>query len=220
MPEKPQNFNDSWTTTLLQFLDNVYSPLEKDRVQWAIIGSVATVLQGCEIIPNDIDILVAEPSGVHHISNLMLDFLAPFCEYPPGHEKWLSSKELPISADSPDASKFTWVFARWKINEFKVEVAHITPPNGYYEANNNWIWEAGAMIWPHVRKIPFHGYDVPVIPLEIQLETCLSRKFDARIDQIITIFKQKGYNEDLLEKALSKENLEQFKTLINSTGPK
>lgn len=36
-----------WQSALEQVLEIVYTPLDHDRVRWAVIGSVASVLHGC-----------------------------------------------------------------------------------------------------------------------------------------------------------------------------
>ena len=62
------------------------------------------------------------------------------------------------------------------IDDFKVEAAHIEPPPGHPGAKDGvGIWEAGPEIWPYVQNVLFADYQVPVVPLEIQMGTTLQR---------------------------------------------
>jgi hypothetical protein len=49
----------SWQSVLEQVLQITYESLERNEARWAIIGSVASVLHGCLISPNDVDFLAA-----------------------------------------------------------------------------------------------------------------------------------------------------------------
>jgi hypothetical protein len=59
--------------------------------------------------------------------------------------------------------------------------------------------------------INFSDFDIKVVPLEIQLESNLRRNRTARTESIISRLKERGYESNLLEQALSKENLETVK---------
>jgi hypothetical protein len=80
------------------------------------------------------------------------------------------------------------------------------------------IWEAGPEIWPYVRRIAFAGHPVPVVPLEIQLETNLSRGLEQRTAGTIAVLKRDGYDRELVRKALSREHQEQFEALMNEAS--
>jgi hypothetical protein len=58
--------------------------------------------------------------------------------------------------------------------------------------------------------IPFKDMELPVIPLEIQLETNMNRNLEQRINEIIKIFRSKGYNEKLINYALNQTNRKKF----------
>jgi hypothetical protein len=115
----------------------------------------------------------------------------------------------------------TWHYAKWYI-DFEVEVAHLTALDGHSSSHDGTgIWETGPELWRHIRRVPFVGYQVPVAPLEIQLETCLRRGKTARgkslkerIDEIIKRFKKDGYDEELLCQSLTDKHLKAFKRLM------
>lgn len=211
----------SWQRALKNVLDllrvsEVEGKLWQHR--WAVGGSGATALQGVNIVPNDIDILAHEPAGVFGFAELLSSYAPAHCDYMPGDEHWVSSKEMPVQADSkPDEYGMIWHFARWYLDGFKVEVAHIAPPSGFPRSGQGiGIWENGPEIWDYIHTVPFEGYQVPVIPLEIQLETCLSRELQERIDGILAVFDANGYQTNLLHQSLSSKNLKTFENLAGN----
>lgn len=204
----------SWRSVLEQVLEISYDSLERDEVRWATVGSVASVLHGCQISPNDIDILAAKPEGAYRFAELMSAYAPPKCEYPPGDANWRSSEELSV-ASGPDPDGFMWHFGRWYVDSFKVEIAHIVAPEGYPTSSESaGIWEAGPEIWPYLRDVPFAGYQVPLVPLEIQLETNLRRGLKDQVEEIIAVFQRDGYDRALIQKSLSSEHLKTFETLM------
>jgi hypothetical protein len=193
-----------WEEALYVFLDETFDTLEENNIDWAIIGSVATYLQKCRIKPKDLDILVKEPKSVYFISELLKEFqdeksIESFLEES-NEELWFSSKTKLVD-ESVDQIGFKWVFARYLIDNTRVEIAHITAPPDFKMWTEG-IWEAGPSIWPHIKKIPYIGAEIPVVPLEIQLETCLGRGLNDRVDLIISTLKKQGYDEKLMKEAL------------------
>ena len=206
-----------WQKALDVFLEYSYDSLLEVKHEWAIIGSIATKLQGCDLIPNDVDILVKEPKIVYFISNLITDFQGDvkkgesLLDETPDN-LWLSTKEQPVE-ESKDEWGVDWVFGRWIIHNTKVEVAHLTAPEGMVKKWES-IWEAGPDIWSYIRKVPYREYSLPVVPLEIQLGTSFSRGLDERIAKIIQVFKEKGYNNDLLKTALGEKRYKKTNDLL------
>ncbi|MFW9924703.1 MAG: hypothetical protein ACFFDW_15590 [Candidatus Thorarchaeota archaeon] len=205
--------SNDWKKVLQIFLEKTFEPLKEKKYQWLVIGSVASVLQKCDLVPNDIDIIVKEPKIVHFVALLLEEYSiekskgSPFSD----EEIWLSSKKEPVYIGL-DQWGFQWVFTRWLIEGMYVEVAHIEPPKGYLEKFDG-IWEAGPESWSYIREKPFGKYLVPVIPLEIQLETNFGRGFDERINKIIEIFKDQGYDKFLIDLALNKQHRIKFNQL-------
>ena len=194
-----------WKSILEQVLALVYEPLEREGIRWTVLGSVATALQGCAVTPNDLDLLTFTPGGVYRVAELMAPHAPAVCELSNEDEAWFSSAALPVSS-GPDPFGFSWHFGRWHVDGFKVEVAHITPPDRFpASADGAGIWEAGREVWPHVRRVPFAGYQVPVVPLEIQLHTSMSRGLESRVEAIATTLEAQGHDTALLKLALSRE---------------
>jgi hypothetical protein len=201
-----------WASALQRVLELAEKPLECEGVRWAVLGSVATALQGCRVVPGDMDLLFAEPAGVFRFGELMAGYALP--KRLTGNELWFSSAEEPVASEPPNPHKQTWTFGRWKIDAFKVEAAHIAPPEAQSPGDEgSGIWEAGPWVWPDVVRVVFGRYQVPVVPLEIQLQTNLNRGLNDRVSEILAVFQRQGYDQALIEEALSRENRETFETL-------
>lgn len=183
-----------------------YKPLARDGISWAVVGSAASALQGCHFTPADLDVLTADADGVTRFARLLADTLPPTCAHSPGHDLWRSSQALPVAADEPDPAAFQWHFARFLLDGFKVEVAHITPPKSLTGAGDGaGIWEAGPEIWPYVRTVLFARCQVPVVPLEIQLKTALDRGQADRAGEIRRILLRNRCDVTLLRKSLGEK---------------
>ena len=202
-----------WQSVLTTVITTAAPALEEEHTRWAIIGSVATALQGCRVSPRDIDILAMNPEGVFRFAEMMVDYTPARCEVQEDHNAWYSS-EQELLREGPDDFGYVWTFARWIIDGLKVEVAHIVgPEGGGPTAPGAGIWEAGPEIWPHVREVCYRGHPVPVVPLEIQLETCLRRGLEPRVSEIVRALLRGGYNNGLIELGLNKDHLDQFRRL-------
>lgn len=99
----------------------------------------------------------------------------------------------------------------------KVEVAHIVAPKGFLTSDDGaGIWEAGPEIWPHIRCVPFAGTLVPVVPLEIQLQTSFARGLEERTAAILSVLRQNGHDSELIQKALDSERMEGFEEVMRA----
>ncbi len=201
----PTSSEMAWQTALRQVLEVTHEPLSHAKVGWAVIGSGASTLQGCRLPPADIDILFAEPEGVHQFAQFMSVFAVP--RRPREGELWLSSREQPVAFEPPDPQKEVWNFGRWMIADCKIEAAHIARPAGDPSMAQDWICEPGPRIWPHIRHVPFGRYQVPVVPLEIRLGTELLRERKERVDEIVAVLQGQGHDRELLRQALSRQHL-------------
>ena len=191
-----------------------YDELTGRKVNWVIAGSGATHLQGVQLTPRDIDVLMQTRRGVFEFARLMRPFTPAECFSDPvaESEEWYSSGELPILADEPDPHKATWTFGRWYIEGFKVEVAHIEPPVDYLDTKgrDSGIWENGPEVWPYIRCVSWEGYKVPVVPLEIQIHTSLNRGLDSRVRSIVDVIGTQDFDRHLLELSLTEEQKKQL----------
>ena len=186
----------------LRFVDR---PLREARVEWALVGSAASVMQGCAITPRDVDLLFREPAGVDVLSPLMDRFAPPTCSKPLGSDGWVSSKEAPI-ADQDDHGGFRWHWGRWVIGGFKVEAAHIRAPDAN-QGDEPGIWENGPRIWPLLRSTKFGPWTVRVPPLEVQLATCARRGLTERVEAIVRVLRRGGADPGLVSLALAGPDL-------------
>jgi hypothetical protein len=207
----------SWQSALQTILHAAHDALERDGVQWAVAGSTATALQGCETSPKDIEILTMKPEAVVRFAELLSAFAAAECEVEsPAVGPWRSTKDVPVFVGSYWG--LDWHFACWDLEDFEVEVVHIVAPDGHPAfRDSDGVWDCDPRIWPHVRRVPFAGYEVPVVPLEIQLETNMVRgqtmrgeSLEGRISEIIRVLKENGYDRALLEWSLRSEHLRAF----------
>jgi hypothetical protein len=195
-----------WQFALRETLELVFDPLARAEVRWVLLGSAASALQGCPVTPRDLDFLAFDPVGVHYFAGLVKEYTPPVCDFPLDSVDWHSSQALPVSI-GPDDYGFHWHFARWFVEGFRVEIAHIAAPKGFPGSTDGaGIWEAGPEIWPHVREVAFDDYVIPIVPLEIQLQTNLARGLQDRVEKIIAIFRREGYDHTLLRKSLSQEH--------------
>ena len=201
----------------LTILKTIIAKIESTKLDWVVIGSLASKLQGCTIHPRDIDILVKDPKSVA----ILADKFSKYFKKESQHEsiteegeEWWSTEAKPVD-ESIDQWGFKWTFARWEMVRYKVEIAHIAPPAGK-ELFTKGIWEAGPDVWDYIITVNKSGYSIPVVPLEIQLETNLGRGLSERVDDIISVMKKKGYNKELVKKALDPSRYSTFEEKIKS----
>jgi hypothetical protein len=206
----------SWELCLNTVFAVAQPILMGDEPACAVIGSVATALQGCQVTPRDIDLLSIEPDVAFRFAELMSAHAPEECPHSPDHAEWISSAETPLSI-GPDDYGFTWHFGRWLVEGMKVEIAHIVAPEEFpTSADDAGIWEAGPEIWPYVHHVSFGEHRVPVVPLEIQPETAMQRGLEERVSEIMPVLKNRGYDRELVQRALTAEHLEAFRSLVAS----
>lgn len=70
MLAQPEGLEMSWEIALKKILDTAPPSFTGDEPQWAIIGSVASDLQGCQVSPRDIDLLATEPEEVYRTESI------------------------------------------------------------------------------------------------------------------------------------------------------
>ena len=197
-----------WQTALTKIC-KMYSKSDVE-IEWILVGSVASVLQGCEMTPGDIDIYVKNQEGVEQFALLLEQYSLCTKSEAADRNNWFSSVEEPTYTET-FPSGFTWTKGRWMIEEMEVEVVNISQSAGIPDSlDGDGIWEGGKYIWAFSKNLDFGSLTVPVVPLEIQLESNLRRNREERIDAIIKKLKTNGYNEAFISKALSTEHLSFF----------
>ncbi|GIO41661.1 hypothetical protein [Paenibacillus apis] len=192
----------SWSQALKAFCD-LYTA-SKLSTKWIVVGSVGSVLQHASMSPNDLDIYVKDIEAVKQLAGLLAQYnLKKKSERSYFDSDWRSSDEEPYFTQS-FSSGFTWTKGKWKIQDFDVEVVHISNSAGIPDSDSGeGIWEGGRYIWELIKHVEFENHLVPVVPLEIQLESNIRRKRQDRVDAILNAFMLHGYDKDLLAKALS-----------------
>lgn len=200
--------DNSWENALAKVCEIYYK--SNKTIDWIIVGSVGSVLQGCKMEPGDIDIYVKDNEGVSQFAEILKEFSLPTKCESRDSSVWMSSIEEPVFNETFPFG-FSWSKARWKIDGFDVEVVHISNSAGIPDSTTgDGIWEGGQYIWSHSKQVKFGDYSIPVVPLEIQLESNLRRNRQDRVDSIITKLNETGHDKKLIEKALSTKNLSYF----------
>lgn len=192
----------------MNVVEIVARKLTQAGVRFVFAGSVSSFIQGCEISPGDIDILVPESDDVHKIVFIFGNFINErvfLNEKETPIEDWFSTVSSPIKSFTDFADNH-WTFARIMIHKMKLEIANIEPmiQNDYIQGSG--FWENGPHVWEHVIFLPYKDLLLPVIPLEIQLETNMNRNLEGRIKEINRVFQNTCYNEELINYALNEEN--------------
>lgn len=191
----------------------------ESRMNWVLVGSVGSVLQGCDMTPGDIDIYVKDKESVGQFAELLQSFALDKKHGEKHVENWLSSIEEPTFTQS-FPSGFTWTKGRWKIEGVDVEVVNISNSAGIPDSQTgDGIWEGGKYIWDLYKNVSFGTYTIRTVPLEIQLESNYRRQRQERIDAIIKAMQSYGYNEELLKKALSSKHLLEFYAAMGMKSP-
>ncbi|GIP53343.1 hypothetical protein [Paenibacillus vini] len=203
----------TWKQALTTFCD-LYSESGL-TTKWIIVGSVGSVLQHAVMTPNDLDIYVRNSEDVAQIAELLSPFhIKNKTELSYFDPEWLSSDEEPFFTQS-FPSGFTWTKGKWKIHDFHVEVVQISNSVGIPDSETGeGIWEGGQHIWNLTKYVELENRLIPVVPLEIQLESNIRRGRQDRVDAILQALITHGYDKSLLSKALSNTNKEQYKDLI------
>lgn len=201
----------TWNQALQTFCD-LYSESHL-KMNWIIVGSVGSVLQRARMIPNDLDIYVRNTEEVAQLAALLKRFNQKSkSELSYFDSEWLSSDEEPYFTQS-FTSGFTWTKGKWKIQDFPIEVVQISNAVGIPDSDTGeGIWEGGKYIWDLSKKIiEFEKHLVPVVPLEVQLESNIRRNRQDRVDAIVNTLMAHGYDKDLLDKALSASSKEKLR---------
>jgi hypothetical protein len=203
----------SWQRALTAFLD-LYSESNLTS-QWIIVGSVGSVLQQARMIPNDLDIYVRTMEDMQQLSALFkhyhLQSKSELSYYDP---EWHSSEEEPYFTQT-FSSGFTWTKGKWKVEGCSIEVVQISDSAGIPDSDTGeGIWEGGRYIWDLAKPIVFENRTIPVVPLEIQLESNLRRQRQDRADAIIEALLTHGCNRDILQRALSTTHYEKVSKIL------
>ncbi|MBM7603045.1 hypothetical protein JOC75_001015 [Metabacillus crassostreae] len=208
------------TVDVLKVVELIARKIDKEGIPFVFAGSVSSLIQGCDITPGDIDILVPQSIQVHKIALILSEYLMEESNDPNTRiETWVATTAMPVKKFVDYASN-EWTFSRLFVDGVKLEIANIQPVNNEEYINGSGFWENGPHIWQHTILIPFKDIELPIIPLEIQLETNMNRNLESRINEIIKVIRSKGYNEKLIDYALNQTNRKKFQEIISNNGIK
>ncbi|HHU37942.1 MAG TPA: hypothetical protein GXZ45_01440 [Propionibacterium sp.] len=149
-----------WLDAVAEFGRRAWSA----HVDWMVVGSAASAMQGARVEPADVDILVRRPSDVALLAGHLYD-LAVREAVGRDRATFLSSIPEPLLWYHEDG--WSWTFGRWQLGDMRVEVAHIDgPPADLVETRGDRIWEVR-------RDVTLNGVTTPCVPLEVQVATAM-----------------------------------------------
>jgi hypothetical protein len=165
--------------------------------EWMLVGSAASAVHGVDVQPGDVDLLAHTPADVFELAAVLppAQGVADQSEIDP--RTFLSTRSRSVVTFGDGA----WTFGRWLLNGARVEVAHITGDDGLLRETS------GREIWRHRQWMAWRGIQLPIVPLEVQLATMLSRDQTNRSQAARTRLQERGYDPDLLLKALAAQGI-------------
>ena len=162
-----------------------------------LVGSAASAIHGVHLQPGDVDVLAHTAADVSLIAAVLpLDRQA--AAGPAIPQTFVSSQSRPVLRFGDGA----WTLARWLIDGTKVEVAHIAGDDGLLEETK------GSAIWRHRQWVTWHGHQLPIVPLEVQLATMLRRDQTRRSRATAAHLQKRGHDRSLLTRALSDQGID------------
>lgn len=184
--------------------------LADTRIEWLLIGSAASALQGVEIEPRDVDLLFRTREDLMAFVRKMHGLTPSSPEAPLSVEDWRSSQAQPIKTETfPGA--FTWHKAAWDIEGVRLDATAIENNGVPDSLHGDGVWEGGDHVWSFVTR----AQDMPVVALEVQLESCLRRDLDSRARAIAVCLQHSGYAVERLVQVLSRGHLERVRKYLS-----
>ena len=184
--------------------------LADTRIEWLVIGSAASALQGVEIEPRDVDLLFRTREDLMAFVRKMHGLTPSSPEAPLSVEDWRSAQAQPIKTETfPGA--FTWHKAAWDIEGVRLDATAIENNGVPDSLHGDGVREGGDHGWSVVTR----AQDLPVVALEVQLESCLRRDLDSRARAIAVCLQHSGYAVERLVQVLSRGHLERVRKYLS-----
>ena len=143
-----------WEEALLAFLQRT----ERQQVNWWLVGSAALAARGIDIVPHDIDLSVDDDSA-HMLGVVLGDCLIePVQEVREWICNWFGRAFL--------QARIEWVGG---VNELLDE---------------DEVTDFGPIAASRKETITWHGYEIQVPPLDLQLQVSEHRGLNRRVEQI------------------------------------
>lgn len=158
---------------------------------WMLVGSAASAVHGVDLQPGDVDLLAHTAADVFELAAVLPPAEAVADQLKIDPKTFLSTKSQSVVTFGEGA----WTFGRWLLDGTKVEVAHIAGDDGLLHETS------GREIWRNRQWIAWRGIQLPIVPLEVQLATMLSRDLTNRSEAAKARLRERGYDADLLIKA-------------------
>ncbi|MCA0755162.1 hypothetical protein KP806_08885 [Paenibacillus sp. N4] len=106
----------SWERALTKVCDIYFQ--SESKIEWVLAGSAGSVLQGCDMIPGDIDIYTRDRQAVEEFAELLKPFSLKTKSESPHGDNWLSTYEEPTFTQT-FSSGSSWTKGRWVIEGLK-----------------------------------------------------------------------------------------------------
>ncbi len=173
------------------------SSAARTGAEWILVGSAATRPHEVDLEPGDVDVLVHPATTDQAMAELGRRLIEHTAADTPSQdlETFLSTPGQPL-VQSDDGS---WLFGRWIIDGCKVEVARIR-----VDLDPGLIVETmGEAIWEHRQTLVWRSERIPVVPLEVQLATCMARNLTERSAAIRDRLVARGCDQRLLSRVMA-----------------
>lgn len=186
----------AWTEALA----STAARLSQTDARWMLVGSAGCAVRGVAVVPGDIDILAATAQDVTTLAAAMAPFVAASSPADdPG--SFLSTSERPCG-EWPGVDEF-WRLGRWVVAGTKVEVAYI-----WLAQQEGALAETyGDRVSGASEVVEWHGFSVPIVPLEVQYVTLLSRSSQSRLDLVEAYLRDRGFDAALIEQSMSDQGI-------------
>lgn len=163
------------------------------HIDWLLVGSAASAMQGAAVEPQDVDVLVRRPIDVALLSGHLHDLAAPTAS-DRDPDTFLSSVREPLLWYQRHG--WSWTFGRWLWRGLRVEVAHLDGPTDTLAET----W--GDHVWQVRRDVTASGVTAPCVPLEVQVATAIARGDEPRRRALTGALATLKHDRRLLAEAL------------------
>lgn len=193
--------NGAWSEGLREVLTRIYDPTTRAPVPWLLAGDAALALQGVTIEPETVEFRTASAVATAYFAQFMRPHEWPVHRavvvYRRGSnvapsESWHSNIHQRVMAWSV-GGKATWL-GRWTVSERVVQASHVRSIHA----------DPTALAFrAPIRRVPFEGMEVAVVPLEYLLAESGLRNDTHLTHRILHVLRARGYSASDLETALS-----------------